>query len=377
MGASDDTQSRISTREMQRVSQAADYESDGAIDAGPGCLIWSLIGVLVVIFAVVIVVVAAFAGWSSGQTQAQTNATMTQAIRNQEQCTRLAGEVTAGNAVLLQARMDFLLTQTPPVSCVLTVVPTATALYLTSQPTVTPTATAAPPTATATLTPTATSAPEVTPEATAAASGYDLDALMEEAQASMNLREWSEAIDTLDAISAIDPTYRPAAVERMLFEALTTRARQLYRSGEQLAEAIVLTNRAEDLGDIGDLNFERLVASLWLDAQRNINVNYLEAIRLLTRVTELSPNYREGEAARLLYRQRVAYGDALAAGGDYCAAADQYDLALSQNSADGEVRTKRDDARTACTEGTPAEGTPGEASATSTPGVAPVGQPGD
>ncbi len=352
MPSPDETQERPAFRNRPAPSTKVATQEIRIHEEGPGCTVWALVGSMVVIFALIVLVLAVLAGWTSGQQTAQVNATGTQSYLNAEQCAQLEGEVQAGNTIRLQASMNYLLEQTPAVSCVGPYIPTATALYLTSPPTQpSPLATSAPPTDTPTIPPTPSPTLAVTAESTEVVtpsdSGYDLDALMESAQAAVGVSDWNEAIGALDAIMAIDPDYRPGVVERMMFDALTQQALQLYRSGEQLAEAIVLTDRAEEMGDIGELNFERIVARLYLDAGRNINVNPSEAIRLLQQIYNLAPNYRNGEVARELYRQRVVYGDALAQGGDPCAAITQYENALGLQSG-GQAAVKLDEANIEC-----------------------------
>ncbi len=397
MSEAQDTQPPLSPVDTQPTAAVGTptapppHDIDGLEEAGngPGCFIWGLVMLLTVVLAVVVVVLAALAGWTSGQPIAQQNATASVEAIIVDQCTRLAAEVAAENDALLGIRMEYLLTQTPAVPCVQEYIPIATALYSTKYaPTATPTLTPTP-TQEVVVLPTLTPTTEHTaPVATLPAQQveYDLDALMQEVQQHLNLAEWNDAIALLEAIQTIDPTYRTEAVNNFMFQALTSRARELFISGQQLAEAILLTDRAEALGDIGDLAFERIIAQLWLDAQRNLTINYPEAIRLLSEIYRLAPNYRGGEVANQLFSQRVAYGDALLPS-DPCRAVTQYEAALTLRS-DANVQTKRDEANLACSNfaltqqaGAPqngVNGTPapqGETNAPpATPTIAPVGQ---
>ncbi len=380
----DDTQPHSPRRAKQPASstqEAAAYSPDDDLEpGGPGCLVWSLVLLVVAVFAVVIVIFAALAGWSSGQQVVRAGATATQERFNAEQCARLESEVRSGNTVLLQVRMESLLTQTPPVPCVIPYIPTATALYFEVLPTATDT-----PTATATLTPTTDVTATPTTEVVATTdSAFNTESLLQEAQAYIQSNAWEDAISTLDAIISIDPTFRPAVVEDLLYRALTERALQLYRNGENLARAIVLTDRAEAIRPVGELGFERTVAQLWLDAQRALNINFPEAIRLLRQVVQFSPDYMNGEAGRQLYRQTIAYADALAAGNEPCMAVVQYDAAIALRGADAETTGKRNTAQTACLQLTTAPGvvttqevgqpTADSGGAPPTATIAPVGQ---
>ncbi|MCA9912206.1 MAG: hypothetical protein KC496_02605 [Anaerolineae bacterium] len=202
-----------------------------------------------------------------------------------------------------------------------------------------------------------------------------------EAQGYIAEANYSEAIRTLDAIVAIDPNFQPQQVNGLLFNSLTARAELLFISGGSLAEAIQLTNRAEEYGDIGSLNFERGVAQLYLNALPYLDVNYAEAIRLLTQVRNLSPNYRD--SVSLLLDQYIAYGDALVASGDACSAGQQYAAALQLAPQNQSVVQKQSEAQAVCNGlATPAgtvdpNATPATADPnlpTATPGIAPVGQ---
>ncbi len=331
---------------------------------GPGCLTWTLVGVMVLGVALVIVVMAALAGWTSGLRTAQTNATVTQNARIDEQLNRLPADISSGNLDWVQIRVEALASMTPALPQVPQLVETATALYLTRQPT----ATAIP-----TETPMASPTPEATEaiSVTQSASGdYDLPALLQEAQTAASLRDWPTAIELLDVIIAVDDSFEAATVRALMTDALNQYALELFRSGS-LAEAIVWTDRAEQFGPLAEgLNFERLVAGYYLDAVASIGVSYPAAIQALQEVYSLSPNYRGGEITQLLFDQYVGYGDALSQEGNFCAAAPQYDAALSIQPS-GDITARRDTAATLCANLTltpPALVTPG------TP-IAPVGAP--
>jgi len=350
--------------------------------SGPGCFVWGLVGVFSLILAVVVVALSGLTGWSQGLQVAQVGATATQQSEIQIQCDFIPAAVASGSVDLLQTRLEFLLTQTPMVDCLITYVPTATAVYLASLPTNTPE-----PTATATLSPTPiptitpTGAPTATPtiEATENPFGFDLDALLGEAQAQVDEEQWLDAVDTLDAIIAIDPTFRKGLVEQLLYQALTSQAQVYYRSGDRLAEAIILTDRAEEFGDVGELNYERFLAGLYLDGVRNLELNNRRAVQLFTQIVVQQglPNYQN--SGTLLVDAYEGYGDDLAAGGDYCGAIQQYDAGLGFSQRPSLV-TKRNQAVSFCSGGgtiTPgATVEPGAVESLPTqPAVAPVGVP--
>lgn len=340
---------------------------------GPGCAVWAIIGVVIVGFAAVIVALAGLAGWASGQRVAQMNATATQNAAIHEQISRIPADIASGNVIVLNARLHYLLTITPGVPGMDELVQTATAVFLSSQPTQTPA-----PSVTPTASPTQ-AAPLQLPEATAAVSGsgstLDLARLLAEAQQAASLNDWDGAIETLDVILAADSSYETGTVRSLMRQALTSKALILYRSGSvgDLAQANVLADRAEQFGDIGELNYERYIATLYLDALNTIGANYPAAIQALGKIYRETPNYRD--VAQLLFDQYVAYGDAWVAQGEYCPAVGHYQAALTVLSSGG-VSAKLTNAETVCAQATPIPGPDTSLTPGAEQTVAPVGQIG-
>jgi tetratricopeptide (TPR) repeat protein len=351
------------------------YEDDGP--SGPGCVIWGGLGFFMVLMAGAIVFLAAFAGWSDGLRVAQGNATAEAQSEVNRQCDFLQSDLQQGNLSLAQQRMTSLQQVTPEVPCIATYAPIATARYLEMQPTETPTPTPTEIVEEAISTEVVTEATEDVveggPTEAAGDDPYDLPSLLAEAESLLAEGETLDAIEWLQAIQNIDPTYQKARIDQMLFNAYLSEAEYHYRSPDgNLGQGIAFTNLAEEYGDIGDWAFEREVATLYLSAQNYRNANYGEAIRLLNQIMDLAPNYKD--ARNQLYSQYVAFGDGLAASFSHCEAVLQYDNALRmQNSPD--VANKRSVAERNCqlgATGTPAMGTPG---ANTTP-IAPIGVPG-
>lgn len=327
---------------------------------GPGCIVWGIVGMLSVLLAGVLVLVSAFAGWNSGVSTARTNATATIASDIQNQCNLAENDAANQNTGLLQARINFLQEQTPAPACLAEIIPTATALYIQSLPTETPT-----PTLTSTPTETAIPAPTdileatLTPteEATVSLYDYDMDGLLAEAQSQISQQQYQAAVDTLDAIIAIDPNFQRTTVESLFFNALTSEATRLFRTGN-LQQGIILTGRAEAYGDIQGLNYERFIANLYLSAQRLKITNPAESVRLFSRVAyeQGLSNYLNGQVISELQEAYANYGDTLFEQGNFCAAQEQYNAALSlqpivTNISRGDITGKRDSASAACTSG--------------------------
>ena len=348
--ASDDTQPRS-------LFQTPEPE-----ESGPGCVVWGFMGVFGLSLAVLIVVLAGTAGWTAGQRTADENATATQSEQINQQLVRIPTDVAAGNQYLLSVRLEFLATITPGVPAVPQIQQTATALYVESlpSPSLTPTMTVEPVT---TVEVTMEATPVVTTETEG---GYDLDALLRDARIQIGAGEMVEAYNTLDAIIRIDPNYERATVRGLISQALITRATTLYQTPDtaNLAEAIRLTDLAEEYGPIGDLNYERLIAGLYLDAERTISTgDHAVAIVTLNNIISYQSTYKGIDLRRILFDEYVRYAEAWAIGGEYCQAVPRYDAALSLF-ASSTVSTQRDTAQTLCEQGTP------------TPTLAPVSSSG-
>lgn len=371
----DDTQPRSPFKTPPHVPVVTVQPDDEAelepARSGPGCMVWGLISVVGVGFALLIIILAVFAGWSSGQRVAQTNATATQNAAINEQISRIPGDVDSGNQVLLNARIQYLAILTPGVAGLNDIILTGTALAIKNQPTVT-------------LTPAATSTPEAietlniaeTSEslsATQNSSGtLDLPQLLTDAQNAIAVRDWDSAIETLDIILASDSTFETGSVRSLMSQALNEKALALLRSPElgDLAEGVILTDRAQEFGDISELSYESFIASQYLDGIAAIGINYPLAIQKLAAVYSQVPEYRD--VRQQLFNQYVSYGDAWVAQGEYCPAAGQYQAALGVLS-DGGTNAKLTQAQTVCSQATPVGAPPGTVLPGTAQPIAPVG----
>ena len=291
------------------------------------CLLWAVAATLFLLIAATVVIVAAYAGWGSGVEAARANSTSTAAVNQQQQCERIPADLAAGNFDLARRRIESLQLESPPPACLLPLLLTATAAYSNAQPSPTaiPTSTATKPAPTAMPTSTVIS---VTPTPDDAGWEFDLGALLAEASADLGAQDYRAAIETLDAIIGIDSDFNRQQVRGMALQALSAQALLLYRSGK-LSEAIVLTDRAEVYGDIGELNYERYVAEQYLTGQRYKTSNpALAVLRFNEIYYQHNPNYMNGQVVGELQDALRYYGDALALQGDACQARDQYAAAL-------------------------------------------------
>jgi len=304
---------------------------------GLTCLLWGLGAGFCLLVASLIVSGAVYAGWNTGLATARAESTAAILDYARQQCDRVPADLLGGNLRLAQSRLEHLakLRQTP--DCLPLMASTATVVFLLSASSPTPpateTATPFPPTAPpATLTP--TRAPTATAPSVDIAAGFDLPALLAEAQGAVRQRDYPAAIDTLDAIISIDGDFQRESVQRLMMEALTAQALALYRSG-RLSEAIVLTDRAEELGNIDELYHERYIALLYLAGQRYKTSNPAEAVRNFSSLYHEFGlrEYVNGPIAADLQEAHRNYAMALALQGDHCPAQGQFEAARQLNPA--------------------------------------------
>ena len=334
---------------------------------GLACLLWGVGASLCLLIAGVIVIGAVYAGWNAGLSTARADATASAAAYARQQCERIPADLAAGSLRLAQSRLEHLanLQQTP--DCLPPLASTATVVFLLSASRPTPLATTAAtlfhPTAPPATAPPATAPPATTPSGDSSA-GFDLDALLAEAQAAMRLGDYSSAIDTLDAIISLDGDYQRDLAQRLYLEALTAQALALYRSG-RLSEAILMTDRAEERGNIDDLYHERHIALLYLDGRRYISANPAEALRKFSQMYyEFGiRDYVGSSIAADLQEAHRNHAMALALQGDHCPAQAQFEAALNLNPAvsrlnRADLTARRDQSILAC-QGQQQEARPG------------------
>lgn len=338
--------------------------------ANPGCMMWGGIGALILIFSLAIVGLAGAAGYTTGVRDAEDQATETQNAVINEQVARFPNDVAQQNQYLVNLRLNFLQGLTPAVPQVPIMQMTATALANNMIPTATPTPTLTPEIAETPL-PEVTEAVEMTSTESSSESRFDVVALLDDAQRDFNLGQYEDAIETLDNIMRIDAQFERQYVRRLMFDALVRQADLLYDSVDTVAEAIVLTNRAEEFGSIAtlDISYERFIGGLYLDATRTIDIgDHLSAIRSLNEILSYQSNYKGVDITRLVFNEYVAYGDAFVFGAQPCQAVAQFNTALTYFFDNGVV-AKRDAAQTACEQGTATPSADGASDE-----VAPVGQ---
>ena len=324
------------------VSPQRRYPSAGNLLSVLGC--FSLVGC-----ALSIVLLAGAAGWTGGQRLAEQTASAQQRDFVNENCALFAEDVLESRPVFLQRRYELLASLTPAPPCLAKIPATATALSQRLAATATPPASPTP-TASLTSTPQTTPTPKTTPIPT-----HDNTTLANQlaaARTAISEQDLPTAIEMLEAIRSTDPAFAHSTVNALLLHALRFRAAYLFSAGE-LAQAILLVNRAEDFGLVADdsLRFSRTIATYYLDATRWQGIDVQRAIRNLESLIAVAPYYAptgKPTARALLADQRVAYGDILMASEDACGAVGQFEVAQLLGAGNNGLAAKLASAQAAC-----------------------------
>jgi hypothetical protein len=193
-----------------------------------------------------------------------------------------------------------------------------------------------------------------------------------EAQNAIAVRDWDTAIDRLDIILASDSTFETGSVRSLMSEALVEKANELLLSADlsDLAEGVILTDRAREFGSVDRINYESIIAAEYLDGIAAIGINYPLAIQKLSAVYSQVPDYKD--VRQQLFNQYLSYGDAWVAQGEYCPAAGQYQAALGVLNDQG-TSAKLTNAQTMCSQATPVGAPPGTVLPGTAQPIAPIG----
>ncbi len=191
-----------------------------------------------------------------------------------------------------------------------------------------------------------------------------LSSLYEELVAAHARADWEGVWNLADRIRSLDASYRSEEIDGMLFDAYYASALDLVAQ-DRLPEAVRLLDRALELRpDDAEAQEQRMLAGTYMDGLARWDADWPGAIEKLWAVYLRDPEYHN--VREKLHEAIVAYGDSLAAKGEWCAAQRQYAAAL-QIMDSTLVTAKHSEARERCEAGEgPLEPT---ARATARPGV--------
>jgi tetratricopeptide (TPR) repeat protein len=138
---------------------------------------------------------------------------------------------------------------------------------------------------------------------------------------------WPLVFQEAERLLALDPTYRRADVNKMLFEAFHQAGLQAVES-DQFAEAVRLFDRALALQPENiTIQRAKYLASLYMTALSFWNSDWGQATQYLDALYLQAPEYKD--VGERVYAAHVSYAEALMKQGAWCQAVEQYQRAAA------------------------------------------------
>jgi tetratricopeptide (TPR) repeat protein len=207
-------------------------------------------------------------------------------------------------------------------------------------------------TATPTVAPTTVSTP--TPDL------RPIEKIFTDAQQALNAGRWSEAIESLLSLRKQDPNYQAIRVDGMLYIALSHRGIDKIQGNGKTDATITRVDLEGGMYDLsqaeqfGVLDTEAKKWSQWAEwyvtGASYWKVNWPQAVSLFELVSSVAPYLSDGSGNYAINRYHealIGYGDSLAGQGDWCAANEQYQKALTVG-ADTAIQPTADYASSQC-----------------------------
>jgi tetratricopeptide (TPR) repeat protein len=180
-----------------------------------------------------------------------------------------------------------------------------------------------------TATPTVVPTPTLTPTPDL----RSVEELYTQSQQLLADKNWTEAIDTLLKLRKNDPNYQAVKVDSMLYVALRNRGVQKILNDADLEGGTYDLALAESFGplDVEATNY-RSWADLYVTGASFWEIDWQQAAYYFGQLLQVAPNLRDASNMTATERFRQAtikYGDTLAQNKDWCAAEEQYTIALN------------------------------------------------
>lgn len=316
-------------------------------------LLWAAVFGVVVLAALTS---GAYAGYQSGMGSLKHTATVSARSNVAEQFTLASQDITEGRLEVALRRLEFVISQDPAYpGAAQKLAEVMAVLYATATPTQLP----------PTITPTPTRDPR------------PVEDMYTHAQSLVHDQKWNEALDLLVSLRKEDLGYQTAKVDGLMYIALRMLGfEKIWKNGD-LNGGIYDLVLASKFGPLDtQANSARDLARLYLVGSSFWEVDPAQAIIYFSQLAAAAPGLQDssGWTASARYREvLIQYGDKLAAAQDWCAAQQQYELALSLGG-DAALQQKATDAALHCSPPTNTPGPTGEAP-TSTP-ITPTYAPG-
>jgi len=217
---------------------------------------------------------------------------------------------------------------------------------------------------------TGTATPIPTPTLTKVSQDEVLGVALANAKQAFDAKDYETALSTLEGLRRVEPGYRKAEIDDMLYTSYLSLARS-YLTQQRWEEAIQKFDKALAIKPTDPVSQERNLAATYERGLTSWDADWKRAVDSFAEVVRLNPSYLDSRTR--LYQALVAYGDYLMDQSTPCQAVDQYAAAIAMGST-ADLEGKRTQAAAACaTAGstTPSGGTPVPGAPTATPAPAP------
>lgn len=223
---------------------------------------------------------------------------------------------------------------------------------------------------------TATPTPEPTPTIAPTLDTRGVDEMFNQAKDLMFNSDWNTAIVTLLKLRKSDPAYKPVEIDGMLFMALRNRGLEKISRQADLEGGLYDLTLASRFGPL-DYEAQGFISwvSMYITGASFWELDWQKVVEYFSQVGPALPGLtdRSGMTAKERFRLGLkGLGTTLAAAGDPCGAAEQFQLSLSLG-ADAEVEALLNEAYTACQGGETSESQPGSETQPTIEGFPPPG----
>jgi tetratricopeptide (TPR) repeat protein len=269
-----------------------------------GCgnpLLVGLVAVMLLVMAVATIVLAGIAGWRDGGIARQTQRAAALAATLDRQATLGWQDITNQQYALAFSRCDYVVTLQPFYPEMHACMSTAqAALNATSTPTITPTP----------VLPTLTPAPSLTPPT----GGFSPEELLARGQEAIRRTDYESAMGWLEALRALDATYRRQEVEDALVQIYQALGQQ-YRFEGRLSEMVNVIEKALKIRPLTgtDWGFTVDAAKLYMSARGYLDAgNNALAAQVFARLMATAPTF-SSDTKVLACKAFAAAGDTASA----------------------------------------------------------------
>lgn len=249
-----------------------------------GCgntLLIGTVALFLLFMFVAVVGLAGLAGWRDGGIARQTQRAVALAGTVEGQLTLAANDLANQQYGLARGRCQYILEQQPFNRSAAECLSTAQAGLL-----ATATPTPVPPTATPTPLP-------ETPMPTPAGGAFTPEELFARGQEAMRRSDWESAMSWLEALRALDGTFRRREVEDMLVTVYQALGNQ-YRFEGRLSEMVVVIEKALKIRALPDTDWQFTInaTKLYLSARGYLDAgNFALAAQVFATLMEIAPSY--------------------------------------------------------------------------------------